>query len=405
MVDRAEIVVVGGGILGLSTALELCRAGARGVKVIERGEPGGATTQAGAGFLDFWAVTQAGAEEEIAVEQYSAQRYAELADRHEIGYAQRGNVWLAQTEAAWERKLRPLLEHPATEKAERLTPREAAELVPVLEPEGIFAAVHQPTAASLTTAAAALAMAEEIAAAGGTVETSNPATGIEVTGGRVSGVTTATGELAADAVVVAAGGWTNALLEPLGVWIPMVPLAASRFITPPASIPPDMPSLLLPEKHDLYVREYNGGLSWGCLYEASPRYEFAGGQPPIPTHQLSAEARGEMLAIAEEMSATIPSLRRLPRSSVHTGFPSHTPDYRAVLGPIAGIDGLWVAAGDNYAGVTHGPGFGRLLADQLLGRPTVVASAPFAPSRFADERFRKAADVLEAPLVKTAGWA
>jgi sarcosine oxidase subunit beta len=405
MTEGSEIVVVGAGILGLCTAVELCRAGAGTVHVVERGDPGAGTTKAGAGFLDLWATTQAGAEEEVAVEEYGAEFYASLASRHDIGFAQRGNVWLALGEEAWEKKLRPLLEHPATAGAERLTPAEAAKLVAVLGPQGVFAAVYQPSGARLSTASAAEAIAEEIEESGGRISTDCEATGIEIAGGRVAGVTTPSGGIRADAVVIAAGAWTNLILDSIGLWVPMVPLAATRFLTGPAEIPAEMPSILVPEMNDLYVREHAGALSWGCLYDASPRHDFSSDPPPAEPSGPSPQGVDEMLAIAERIRTTIPALAELPRTASFTGFPVHTPDYRAVLGPVGGIEGLWLAAGDNYAGVTHGPGFGRLLADLMLGRPSVADSRSFSPERFADGSYASPADVLRAPLVKTAGWA
>lgn len=397
-----DVAVVGGGIMGLATALELARAGAN-VVVLESGEIGCATTQAGAGFLDLWATTQAGADEEVVIEQYGLDFYKQLSNAHDIGFIQAGNVWLAQTEDAWQRKLKPLLDHPATTGAQQLSAAEAAALVAVLRPDGIRSAIYQPGGARITTQAAARAIAHEISSAGGVIRTRTEVTGIAATGGRIHGVMTNSGLVAADAVVVAAGAWSNTLLKPLEVWIPMVPLMATRFITPPAAIPREMPSVLFPEIDDLYVRELDGGLSWGCLYNASPRFDFINGDPPT-TPDTRAGAL-EMRATAEQLKATMPLLHTLPQSEVRTGSPCHTPDYRAVLGRIPRIEGLWVAVGDNYAGVTHAPGFGRLLADLMLGRLPTVSAHPFAPDRFDNGPYTTPAEVLASPLVQSVGWA
>ncbi|MBS1887530.1 MAG: FAD-binding oxidoreductase [Actinobacteria bacterium] len=403
MPESAEIVVIGGGIVGVCTALELCRAGAKDVVVLDRGEPGAATTQAGAGFLDLWATTQAGAEQEVTVEEYSADFYAELGAQHDIDYVQRGNLWLALSEKAWEKKLRPLLEHPATSGAERLTPKEAAEICAVVEAQGLFTAVYQPRAAHISTAAAAKAVVKEIETSGGRFVGNREVTGIEVVGERIAGVTTSAGRIRTNAVVVAAGAWTNAVLESVGVWVPMVSLAATRFLTEPASIPVDMPGVLAPEMSDLYVREYGGALSWGCLYESSPRYDFSSGSPSA-LDGPSPSGEAEMLSIAGQLGETIPLLGVLPRVATFTGFPAHTPDYRAVIGPVTGVEGLWLAAGDNYAGVTHGPGFGRLLADRIMERSSIADVEPFSLDRFAKGLYSSSADVLAAPLVQSAGW-
>jgi glycine/D-amino acid oxidase-like deaminating enzyme len=402
--ESANVVVIGGGIVGTCTALHLCRLGVPNVLVLERGSIASGTTQAGAGFLDMWAANAGWSETEVALEAYALEFYAELSARHEIGLRRNGNVWLAGSQEVWERKLAPFLGHPATPDARALTPAEAAELVSILRPEGLVGAVMQPSAARLSTASAARAIAREIREHGGDVRSDVRVLDIAVAGGRVTGVTTSTGPIATDAVVVAAGAWSNDLVTCADFWIPMVPLIATRFIVPALGIEPDMPSVMFPEKHDLYVRELDGGLSWGCVYRSAPRFDFLDGGLPDRIRDLATEGAADMAQVGREVSGTIPALGSLHGAITLSGAPCHTPDYRPVVGQAPGNEGLWLAAGDNYSGVTHGPGIGRAVAELLTDSPTSADYGAFAPDRFRDGPYRSAADVAASPLVQSLGW-
>ncbi|TIU95244.1 MAG: FAD-binding oxidoreductase [Mesorhizobium sp.] len=135
----------------------------------------------------------------------------------------------------------------------------------------ILGGVLQPGAGQLAASKVGIALANQLDERGVEIDAGRSVTGLVQRGGRIVGVDTSTGHVAADKVVVAAGAWSNSLLEPHGVYLPMVPHMASRLIARPMGIPAAMPALFLTgiasdgqAGNVLWVRQHEGG--W-CLAE------------------------------------------------------------------------------------------------------------------------------------------
>lgn len=399
MPESADVVVVGGGALGLSTALHLAEAGAGEVLVLERDGIAQATSNAGAGFLAVWAAGHAhdswGAEE-AELERYGLHFYGGLAaDGHEIGWRANGVMWVATTEAGWSEHIEPYAAHPEAPSAEVLERDEILALAPVLAADGVLRAVYQPAGARITARAASLAIATRARERGVRIDERRPVTRLLIDAGRVTGVETARGAVAAGVVVLAAGGWTNGLVAPHAPPLPMVPLVAARLITEPLGVPETLPPLLFPEFAHLWVREEQGGLLFGASFEARPRYEFADADPPERYDQLPLDGVVETRRVAAEAAHALPLLARAQSVTVAHGAPCYTPDLRGLVGPVPGIDRLFVTGGCNEAGITHGPGYGALVAALVTGAAPSVDPAPLDPGRFG-ERFARGAEVVAA---------
>jgi glycine/D-amino acid oxidase-like deaminating enzyme len=174
----------------------------------------------------------------------------------------------------------------------------------------------------------------------------------------------------------------------------MVPLVASRLVTEPLGVPGTMPPMLFPEAAHLWVREEAGGLLFGGSYETRPRYDVAE-EPPERYDQLPLDGVYEAQRLAAQVSRAIPLFTRYRSLTVAHGAPCYTPDLRGVVGAVPGVEGLWAVGGCNEAGITHGPGYGRLVADLVSGRKPLCDPAPFRPERFG-EAMGTAADVIAA---------
>ena len=393
-VSTAEVVVIGAGVIGCSVALHLAEAGVRDVVVVERDGVAQATSSAGAGFIGEWA---AGWDprlraEELAIERYGLAFYAGLAEEDaSFGHRGVGNLYVAATQEGFERHCLPLME--PVPDAVRLTPAEVGRLTDgVVCADRVAGGVLHPAGGQLSARDAAHAMARRLRDRGGRIETRLPVERIVVEAGRVRGVETTRGAIACDRVVLAAGAWANVLLRPHGVQLPYLPLVAMRIVTEPLGIPATLPTLMM---HDpaCYVREEAGGLLWSAASRRPPRRAFVDVDPPQRFDQLPLDAflemRDERLgAIAE----VVPALARARSATVAFGAPTYTPDGRALIGPVPGIDGLTVVSGCNEGGVTHSPGFGKLTAELLTGAaPSICSPQPFALDRFPDPRAATAA--------------
>lgn len=169
----------------------------------------------------------------------------------------------------------------------------------------------------------------------------------------------------------------------------------SRIVTESLGVPPGMPTLMLPE-FGFWLRESRGGPLWGCRYEQQPRYRFVGADVPERTDRFPLDGVLAELRVASQVSEVIPMLGRYHSFSVAHCCPSYTPDGRALAGPLPGLEGLYVIAGCNEAGITHGPGYGRFIAEYTHdGGPAFLPADAFAPDRFGT-RYRSDRDVTEA---------
>jgi 4-methylaminobutanoate oxidase (formaldehyde-forming) len=396
--ETAGAIVVGGGILGCAAALLLAEAGVEDVLVLERDGIAQATSNAGAGFLAVWAaghVHDAWGHEEAELERYALSFYRGLhEDGHDIGWRANGVLWAALTAAGWDEHLAAYARHPEEPAARVLDGPAVAKLTGVTTTTGIHRAVYHPTGARISAPRAVHAIADRLRARGGHVVERRPVTALSVVDGRVRGVETLTGAIAAPIVVLAAGGWSNGLLHGVAPFAPMVPLVAARLTTEPLGVPSTLPPMLFPEHGHLWVREEQGGLLFGGSFECRPRYDVAEG-PPERYDQLPLDGVHEAERLAAEVARALPLLGRYSSITVAHGAPTYTADLRGLVGRVPGVEGLYLSAGCNEAGITHGPGYGRLIADLVTGAAPLADPAPFALDRFG-ERLRTPSDVIAA---------
>lgn len=376
MADRADAIVVGGGIFGCSIASHLLRAGVRDVLLLERDDVAQATSNAGAGFVALWGGghVPVWGPDELALERYAIDFYRDLADTSAIEFKQNGTVWAATSETAWEMRVAPIAASPLMD-TQVLDGPELASFTGITTPDGVHRAVFQPDGCQVSAGAASRALADRVRGEGGRIEGRRPVTGLRTASGRVTGVETPWGPVESPVVVLAAGAWTNQLLAGVGQWLPMAPMMASRLTTGPLGIQANMPSMIWPEFAGMWVRESSGGLIWGCGYFGEPRFAFLEALPPDRFDQVCFDGVEQMRAVGREASSAIPILAQEMSVTVAHGAPCYTADVVGLVGPIPAFDGLWVSAGCNEAGVTHGPGYGKVLADLITDGTTDLTNA------------------------------
>jgi sarcosine oxidase subunit beta len=376
MADRCDVVVVGGGIMGASATLHLLEAGVPKVRLLERDGLFEATSGAGGGFLGPWtALTPSHGTESkaVPVERYGLDFYAELdAAGYDVDFRQNGILWVAASEAAWE-MVQGMAWSAADPGSVEIEPARLAEFTGgTLSAEGVHGTRYLPSGAQVTTVKVGAALADRIGRLGGIVDTRRPVTGIRVRGGRVVGVDTPWGPVDCDAVVMAAGAWTNQLLQPLGIFLPAVPQVTSRITTEPIGIPESLPVLMLqglmPAEVGggtvLWIRGHHGGLLWGGMYLTPPRNILVDAVVPDRLDELPTDGVLENQRVARG-AAFMPALSQPASVRVKHGAPCYTPDNGPLVGPVPEVEGLYALGGDNELGVTQGPGLGKALADHI----------------------------------------
>lgn len=397
-------VVVGAGIMGACTAYDLARRGDRRVMIIDRGTPASRTSGAGAGFIGLWSAGYAdfwGAEE-LALQQYGIDFYREL---HEAGndlkLRANGNLFIALSGDGWDKHVAHFVDHEFAPADVRVLESAEVEAVTggLVRAGSVRGAVLHPSGIQIDAGVATRAVVAKAVEAGAELITEAAVERLAVRDGRVSGVVVHGRMCEAAKVVVAAGAWTNDVLATVGISLPLLPICASRVVTEDFGASTTMPTLMFPELGGLWVREHHGGMTYGNLWGYEALHVMG---VPVPEQRpREAELVESMCDRLEPiMSTVMPSLLGTPVADWVQGVPCHTPDRRFLAGPVPIVDGLFVVAGDNEAGVTHGPGLGRATGDLVSdGFTDVTDLTPFRLDRFVDRSW-EASDVADAMPIR-----
>lgn len=385
--DQSDVIVVGAGALGASTALHLVKAGVENVILVDKDGPGSGTSKAGAGFVGPLAAGwDAGwGRSELDVEYFSIDFYTDLATRHDIDFRHSGHLYIARDAEAW-KHIEKFHDTDTVPDSQLVEPDDIRAVTNGFLDGSLFhRAVFQPSAVQLSAGKAARAIAAEFVTLGGRVESRRSVTGLIKNGSAVTGVETEHGPLFADKVVVAGGSWTNTILGG-DYFLPQVPLVLSRMITEPLSVPANFPALNFAGYSDdgsglLWVREDCGRLNWGMSYPDYPRDDLVDNPIPDRFDDIRLDGIFQVRRASQSLSHLIPGLAT-DKFWVAHGAPCLTPDRRALIGPIDERPGLYVVGGCNGVGIQHGPGWGKVAAEIVTGTTPFVDARPWNANRF-----------------------
>ncbi|HSN85531.1 MAG TPA: FAD-binding oxidoreductase [Thermoanaerobaculia bacterium] len=371
-----EILIVGGGVMGASTAWHLASRGCRDVLVLDRGpEPGaGSTGRATGGFR-----TQFATEINIRLSLLSREKLLRFSDEvgADPGYRPRGYLFLAADEAqlATLRSLGPLQRSLGVEVQE-VDPEDIRRLNPAIEIGEIPGGTFGPQDGFIRPLDILRGYTDAARRLGVRFEYGVDVLGVEVDGARATGVRTARETITAGHVVNAAGAWAAGLARTAGVEIPVAPVR--RQVAPTeltGLLPEDMPmTIFLEDGFHLRVRDGRVLLLWP---EETPSSD------PFDT---SFDPRW-LDGLIERAHARVPRLReaRLDRDRCWAGLYEMTPDKHTILGPAPGVDGFWLLTGSSGHGVMHSPALGHLAAELILdGTARSLDVQPLRPTRFAE---------------------
>jgi 4-methylaminobutanoate oxidase (formaldehyde-forming) len=360
----AQVVVVGGGIVGTSVAYHLTERGWKDVVLLERKRLTSGTTWHAAGLVGQIRATY----NMTTLAKYALELIAEIERRTGMGTGFRtpGSILLATTEGRLQEIRRNVSMGRLTGvEAEMIEPARAAELFPLLDPAEVLGAAWIPgdSVANPTDLTQAIARAARMG--GARIFEHTKVTAIHERDGHVTGVSTDRGDIACEYIVNCTGMWARDLAGQNGVVIPNH--AAEHFYLITEEIPgldPDLPVLRSPDD-TAYIRVDTGKLMVGF---------FEPGAKPWATHGIPEDA--EFVTLPEDWDHITPFLERAARRvpilgdvgyQLHFNGPeSFTPDDRYVLGEAPGHRGYFVAAGFNSVGFAGGGGAGRAVADWIV---------------------------------------
>jgi heterotetrameric sarcosine oxidase gamma subunit len=387
--DRAQVVIVGGGVIGSSIAFHLAGLGITDVLVLERHKVASGTSWHAAGLV----ARVRGSHPMTKLATYGVDLYERLRDETgvDVHFRPTGSLTLAENEGRMTelRYAAAIARHHGIE-ARLLEPHEVAEVWPLAVPDGLVGAMLQPGDGTVNPGHAALAFAKGAHDRGVTIREGVRVEGLTLDGRRVTGVRTSRGAVEAETVVLACGLWTRDLAATVGVPVPLYAAEHIHVSTDPIDDAHDLLPLMRALDGSFYARHHAGGLMVGTF---EPR-----GRPrstdDIPEDWSFGELGPDWEHFAQirgNAERRIPDLKDAEFTRYLRAYESFTPDVNFCLGQTAEIANLFVAAGLNSQGIIYGPGAGKALAEWIVeGAPTFDASEVdvrrFAPSQ-ANERY------------------
>ena len=367
---RAAIVIVGAGVVGLSTAYQLARAGLRDILVLERGTVGsGSSGKSLGGFrVDFSTeVNIRFSLESLKALEGFADEFGVDPDLRRIGYLM---VTPSEALAARLRENASRLARFGVE-VELLAPGEIGARWPYLYTADLAGGTFCAQDGSVGPSELAQGYAAGARRQGVTILEGAEVVGIETRGGRVIGVRTRTERVATSRVLCAAGAWSAWIGRMVGVEIPVRPVRRQVFVTGPCpAIRGVVPQVVEVGKGWVFRREGAGFLIYGP-------------QDPAPDGVASLDWGSVGWAVAAA-AHRVPPLAEAEVVGGWAGLYDISPDNHAILGPVPGLEGFYVATGFSGHGIMHSPAAGKVMAEVILtGQARSIDIATLTIERFA----------------------
>jgi glycine/D-amino acid oxidase-like deaminating enzyme len=378
----ADVVVIGGGVLGTSAAFHLADSGRRDLVLIDRGPIASGTTPFAAGQTGYLNCDQFA----LTFGTYCIEFFEHFEERtgYSIDFRQSGSLRVALTEP-YQRDLEA--RHAAAQKLGHdvsfLSPREARELVPAFEPPEGCRILRIPRDGYVEPKSVAVAYAAAARDRGAAIHTRVAATGLEVVDGRVRGVRTSQGTIHAEWVVLAAGAWTRQFGQGLGLNLHTVPVRHQAFVTAPMpNVSRSQPIVRVTEPQ-VYVRHEAAGLLVGGYGYRPLSFDMNDFPRDFEIPALPADPV-YYCQLAEAARRFFPSLREAVVVKELRGLPTISPDGRLLVSESTEIGGLVVVSACGVGGIDRSPGVGRVVAEIVSGEQKWLPPAVLSLDRFGD---------------------
>ncbi|GGV28929.1 FAD-dependent oxidoreductase [Streptomyces longisporoflavus] len=365
----ADVVIVGGGVMGASIAFHLAEAGVRDIVVVERGElacgsSGKPIGGVRAHFSDPLNI-ELGSRSLRAFRDFPRRPGADIR-LDTVGY-----LFLLteeRQEAQFAESVR--LQNSMGVPSRMIDAGEARRLCPYLSTDGLLAAVHSPTDGHARPGLVVHGYADAAERAGTRFATHTRVTGMDTTGDRVSAVHTDRGTIACSAVICAAGAWSAQIGAMAGLSLPVRPvrrqLAFTERLSPPA---PRIP-FTIDFTSSAYFHNSDDGLLFGLA-------------DPDQPDGFDTTWTPEWLALFRDVvRRRAPALARMPTADGWAGLYEVTPDHNALIGRSGELPGFLYATGFSGHGFLQAPAVGEIVRDLYLEREPCLDIAPMSADRF-----------------------
>ena len=378
MGKTADIVIIGGGIIGVSIAYYLAQRKARSVVLLEKGMLGEGSTAKCAGGIRAQFSTEINIR--FSLESFKTwNRFEELTGM-DLGFKKVGYLFLAMTEEEWAIfKASADLQHRFGIPVELLTPGEIHYRWPYLKVDDLQGGTFCSWEGYAGPYEALSGFAKGARQGGVKIYEGTEAQAILKEGSEIVAVRTSRGDIFSPIVVNAAGPYAGEVGKMAGIEVPVQPYRRQLFFTAPFPWISDPIPLVIDFHRGWYFRREGPGLL------------LSGPKDPFPSFNTNVDYEA-MVEVAENSIYRVPLLEKAEINRGWAGSYEISPDNHAILGEAPEVQGLFLANGFSGHGFQHSPAVGQIMADLILGEP------PFMDiSCLSVERFRKG-ELIQEPL-------
>jgi sarcosine oxidase subunit beta len=369
-VESADVVIAGGGVMGCALAYQLAK---RGVDVVllERESLGSQSTGKCAGGVR----QQFSMEANVRLQMLSVRMFETFEEEtgHPVDFRQIGYLFLLTLPQQVEdfRHNMEMWRRVGLTDARWVDPAEAAKMVPVLNVEDVLGCTFCPSDGLASPADVTSGYAAAARRHGARLREGVEVLGVDVSGGRVQGVRTSSGEVATRLLFDCAGAWASSIGRMAGLEIPVLPYRRHIAVTRTFPAVPRTNPMTVDFQTSLYFHPEGDGVLIGM----SDRAEAPGYATDVSWEFLE--------RMFTEAARRAPALAGAGIKTAWAGLYETTPDHQAILGPVPELEGFWCAAGFSGHGFMQAPAAALCLAQLLLDHRSEVDITPFAFTRFA----------------------
>lgn len=389
MKAQAKVVVIGGGVVGVSALYHLAKKGwGDDVVLLEKAELTSGSTWHAAGLLPLFNMSYSVGQ----IHKYSVELYGKLEGEtsQPVGFSRVGNLRLAMNQD----RMDEYYQYAATAKTigvnvEFLSPKQIKALWPLCEVDNLVGAIYHPDDGYIQPADLTQAFAKGARAMGATIYRNTPVLDIEQSsqGGWI--VKTETGEIVCDHVISASGNYARQTGKMIGLDLPVMPVEHQYIVTEPhpelqarrQSGAPEMP-VLRESDGSWYLREENGGFILGPYEKGAPCC-YVDGPNPKAEYELFQEDIDRLMPHIEATLERVPAFGEVGFKQVYNGAIAYTPDGNPIIGPAWGVDNFWLSEGHSF-GITAAGGAGWQLAEWIVDGEPTIDMLGVDPRRFGD---------------------
>ena len=388
MKTHARVVVIGGGVVGVSTLYHLTKKGWSDVVLIERKELTSGSTWHAAGLLPLFNMSYSVGQ----IHKYSVALYQTLEAEtgQDVGFRQVSNIRLAMNRD----RMDEYQQYAGTARTigidvRFITPDEVKEIWPLCNTDGIIGAIVHPEDGYIQPADLTQALARGARNGGAEIYRNTTVTGITRTSGGEWQVETDKGTITCEHIVSASGNFVRQTGAMVGLDIPVIPVEHQFIVTEPHPAIQERHAKGLPEMGVLresdgswYMREEAGGLLLGP-YEVGAPCCYVDGPDAEAEYELFQEDLDRIAPHIEAAINRVPIFGEVGVKQVYNGAIAYTPDGSPIIGPAWGLPNFWLNEGHSF-GITAAGGAGWQLAEWMVeGEPTIDMLG-VEPRRFGD---------------------